>query len=193
MPTIRGICSNVDNTDAQGLIFSRDCAQYEIETPSGATVHVLVNHFKSQSGGGAARRLRQATEVRRIVDGLTSAGQHVVVLGDPNEGLAAGTSTPANLSPLFDPAGPLVDCYELPGFDVGPRPGTFNSCGLRNRLDYILLSHDLAPTFVSGGVFRQGLWGSRQTRPTDWETYPAITRSSEQASDHGAVFVNLAL
>lgn len=191
--TIQGIHSNVDNADAEGLIFSRDCAHYEVGTPCGTTVHVLINHFKSQSGGGASRRRRQAAEVRRIVDGLAQAGEHVVVLGDLNEGPSAATSTPANLSPLFDPDGPLVACYELPGFDVGPRPGTFDSCGLRNRLDYILLSRSLVPAFDSGGVFRKGLWGSRKTRPTDWETYPTITRSSEQASDHAAVFVNLAL
>ena len=49
---IRSIRSNVDAVDATGVIFSRDCAQYEIVTPTGEVLHVLVNHFKSQSGGG---------------------------------------------------------------------------------------------------------------------------------------------
>jgi hypothetical protein len=47
---IESIRSNVDKTDAQGIIFSRDCAEYEVRTPNGAITHVLVNHFKSQSG-----------------------------------------------------------------------------------------------------------------------------------------------
>jgi endonuclease/exonuclease/phosphatase family metal-dependent hydrolase len=188
---IRSIRSHVDASDASGLIFSRDCAQYEIATPSGAVLHVLVNHFKSQSGGGGAQRRRQAGEVRRIVDALTAAGEHVIVLGDLNEGQPAEDQPPANLQPLFDPAGPLTSCYRLPGFDVGERPGTFDSCGLRNRLDYVLLSHSLRPAFSGGHVFRRGLWGSRTSRPDRWDTYPEMTAPVHQASDHAAVVVTL--
>ena len=190
---ITSIRSNVDLDDAVGEVFSRDCPQYEIRTPGGATVHVLVNHFKSQSGGGGAKRQRQATAVRGIVDGLVAQGEHVIVLGDFNEGPAAVGSQAANLAALFDNQSPLVDCYSLPGFNVGNRPGTFDSCGIRNRLDYILISQSLVPSFVGGGVFRNGLWGSRVTRPTNWVTYPDMTSSSEQASDHAAVFVDINL
>jgi hypothetical protein len=42
-----------------------------------------------------------------------------------------------------------------------------------------------------GALFRKGLWGGRLTRPTAWETYPEITRSVEQASDHALVYVEL--
>jgi hypothetical protein len=49
---IRSIRSHVDTEDDRGVVFSRDCPDYEIHTPSGQAVHVLVNHFKSQSGGG---------------------------------------------------------------------------------------------------------------------------------------------
>jgi hypothetical protein len=62
--------SNVDVPDpgAPGEhLFSRDCAQYQCRLLSGATVWVLVNHFKSQSGGGGAKRARQAQGVRTIV------------------------------------------------------------------------------------------------------------------------------
>lgn len=190
---IRNIRSNVDTTDAVGTVFSRDCPQYEVVAPSGAAVQVLVNHFKSQSGGGAAKRLRQATAVRSIVDGLVARGEHVVVLGDLNEGPRAGTTRAVNLMPLYEDPSPLVDCYSLPGFDVGNRPGTFDSAGLSNRLDYVFLSRSLEPAFTGGGVFRKGVWGDRATRPTNWETYPEMTRSVEQASDHAAVFVDLDL
>lgn len=188
---IESIRSNVDTVDAVGTVFSRDCPQYEVRTPNGTTVHVLVNHFKSQSGGGGAKRQRQAAEVRRIVDGLVQQGSHVVVLGDLNEGPPAAGSQAPNLSSLFDNNSPLVDCYSLPGFNVGNRPGTYDSCGLRNRLDYILISQSLQASFTGGGVFRKGLWGSRVTRPTDWDTYPDMNDSSEQASDHSAVFIDL--
>lgn len=82
-------------------------------------------------------------------------------------------------------------CYDLAGFDPGPRPGTFDSCGIRNRLDYIFVTHDLAATFTAGGLFRNGLWGSRKTRPTAWATYPEMTNSHQQASDHAAVYIDL--
>ena len=188
---IKSIRSNVDTEDAIGNVFSRDCPQYEVHTPNGTVVHVLVNHFKSQSGGGGAKRQRQAAQVRRIVDGLVAQGQHVIVLGDLNEGPAAAGTQAANLSALFDNNSPLVDCYSLPNFQVGNRPGTFDSCGWRNRLDYILISQSLQPAFRGGRVFREGLWGTRVTRPTNWATYPDMTQSSEQASDHAAVFFDL--
>lgn len=189
--TIESIRSNVDTEDATGPVFSRDCPQYEVLTPSGNTVHVLVNHFKSQSGGGGTKRRRQATEVRKIVDGLVAQGQHVVVLGDFNEGPPSTGGQADNFSELFENNSPLVDCFSLPGFQVGNRPGTFDSCGLRNRLDYILISRSLLASFLGGGVFREGLWGSRKTRPTAWVTYPDMTNSSQQASDHAAIFVDI--
>jgi endonuclease/exonuclease/phosphatase family metal-dependent hydrolase len=188
---IESIRSNVDAEDAIGQVFSRDCPQYEVRTPNGTVVHVLVNHFKSQSGGGGQKRQRQAAEVRKIVNDLVAKGQHVVVLGDLNEGPAADGSQAVNLMDLFKDNSPLVDCYGLQGFQVGNKPGTFGSCGLRNRLDYILISQSLEPHFTGGGVFRKGLWGSRKTRPTDWDTYTEMTKSLEQASDHAAVFVDL--
>jgi endonuclease/exonuclease/phosphatase family metal-dependent hydrolase len=190
---IGAIHSHVDFEDDVGPVFSRDCAQYAVSTPSGTVVHVLVNHFKSQSGGGGELRLRQATAVRGFVDDLVAAGEHVVVLGDLNEGSPSEDQPPANLAPLFDPDGPLVSCFDLDGFDVGSRLGTYDSCGIRNRLDYILLSHDLVPSFTGGQVFRRGLWGSRKTRPTAWETYDDMTAGEHQASDHAALVVELDL
>jgi endonuclease/exonuclease/phosphatase family metal-dependent hydrolase len=190
---IRSIRSNVDTKDRTGPVFSRDCAQYEISTPSGSVVHVLVNHFKSQSGGGGAKRKRQAKEVRRIADELVADGENVIVLGDLNEGQPALDKPATNLRELFDPAGPLVSCYELPGFEPGARPGTFDACGIRNRLDYLLVSRSLTSKFRSGHLFRKGLWGSRETRPTEWETYEEMTNHNQQASDHAAVVVELDL
>ena len=153
--------------------------------------HVLVNHFKSQSGGGGTKRRRQAEAVRRIVNDLVGQDKHVIVLGDLNEGPTAVGSQADNFSALVDNNSPLVDCYSLPDFQIGNRPGTFDSCGVRNRLDYILISQSLMPHLTGGAVFRDGLWGSRATRPTNWATYPDMTNSSEQASDHAAVFIDL--
>jgi endonuclease/exonuclease/phosphatase family metal-dependent hydrolase len=190
---IESIRSNVDTEDDIGTVFSRDCPEYEVSTPAGTRVHVLVNHFKSQygSGGGGEKRRRQAAEVRKIANRLVAQGKHVVVLGDLNEGPAPGSSQAANLSALYSDNSPLVDCYSLPEFVIGNRPGTFDACGPRNRLDYVLISQSLVPQFRGGVVFRKGLWGSRSTRPTNWDTYSEMTASIEQASDHAAVYVDL--
>ncbi len=156
-------------------------------------VHVLVNPLKSQSGGGGSKRNRQANQVRLIVDDLVAQGEHVIVLGDLNERQPAQDQPPTNLKTLFEPTGPLVSCYDLDTFDVGSRLGTFDSCAIRERLDYILLSNRLRTAFVEGHVFRKGIWGSRATRPDKWATYSVMETSVHQASDHSAVAIHLDL
>jgi endonuclease/exonuclease/phosphatase family metal-dependent hydrolase len=189
--------SHVDVADpvaAGQRLFSRDCAQYACRLPSGATVWVLLNHFKSQSGGGGSKRARQAQGVRDIVGGLIATGEpNVVVMGDLNEGPTALGQTPPNLAPLFDPTGPLVDVYSLPAFDSGPRPGSFQSCTVRNRLDYIFVSQALAGLAVNGGLERHGLWGTPTNinPPQHWEIYGDIESSDDAASDHAAIFVDI--
>jgi endonuclease/exonuclease/phosphatase family metal-dependent hydrolase len=196
---ITAMRSNVDVPDpgaAGEHLFSRDCAQYQCRLPSGASVSVLLNHFKRQSGGGGPKRARQARGVRNIVNGLIAAGErNVVVMGDLNEGPPALGQPAPNLTPLFDPKGPLVDAYSLPAFDPGPRPGSFQSCGIRNRLDYILLSNDLADLVVDGGLERHGLWGASTNvnPPQDWDIYAEITGPEHAASDHAAIFVDISI
>jgi endonuclease/exonuclease/phosphatase family metal-dependent hydrolase len=190
---IEHIRSNVDLEDNVGIVFSRDCPQYEVRTPGGNHIHVLVNHFKSQSGGGGDKRLRQAKAVRAIVDGLVAQGKHVVVLGDLNEGPRTGTTQAANLAPLYSNNSPLVDCWSLANFDDGGRPGSYDSCGLSNRLDYIFLSPSLAPKVHKAGVFRKGLWGGRKTKPDKWTVYPEMLEAVHQASDHACLWVEVDL
>jgi endonuclease/exonuclease/phosphatase family metal-dependent hydrolase len=187
---IKSIRSNVDRMKNGNPVFSRDCPQYEVETPDGVTIHLLLNHFKSQSGGGGPKRKLQSENVREIVTELIAAGEHCVVMGDLNEGPKAGQTVAVNLAPLFTTPN-LVDCYSIPGFEFGNKQGTYDSCGLSNRLDYILISQSLRPDFASGKIFRKGLWGSRVTRPDAWDTYPEMENSHQQASDHGAVVIEL--
>jgi endonuclease/exonuclease/phosphatase family metal-dependent hydrolase len=191
--------SNVDVPDpgAPGeLLFSRDCAMFEVETPGHATVWVLMNHFKSQIGGSGPKRFRQAEGVRRIVDELVTAGEtNIVVMGDLNEGPAVEGTPAESLVPLYDDHSPLVEVYALPAFDAGPRPGTFQTCSIRNRFDYIFVSQALAPLVTGGGIERHGLWGDPDTksRPQFWEAYGDITSVHESASDHAAIYVDLNL
>ena len=205
---VRWVRSHVDTPDparAGKRLFSRDCPVYQLRLPGGQDLFLLLNHLKSQSFSGGdpdPLRTRQADEVRAVYDGLRAEGADLVaVLGDLNKG-PDGDRHPT-LEALLGPDSPLVDAYGHPRFsqlwgdkDVDrERPGSFQSCTLRNRLDYILMSPELAATVVDGGVFRTGLWGtpSNVNPPKFWSIYPEITHARHGASDHGAVWVDLDL
>lgn len=198
---IRSVRSNVDTPDPERPtrpLFSRDCPVYHLALPGGEELVLLVNHLKSQSfssGNPDPLRSRQSTQVRAIYDEVRAAGaQYVAVLGDFNKGPTADGQHPT-LEPLLGPGTPLRDTAALPVFSPGPRPGTFQSCSLRNRLDYILVSPELADRITAGGVFRKGLWGTptNVNPPRDWTTFPEITNSVHAASDHAAVWVDIDL
>lgn len=189
--------SNVDEPDPGATgehLFSRDCIEYLCRLPSGATVRVLLNHFKSQSGGGGPKRSRQAQGVRKIVDELLAAGEtNLIVMGDLNEGPDGQGNSATNFAPLYGPNSPLVDVYSLAAFNTGPKPGTFQTCSITNRLDYIFVSKNLAPLVVGGGIERHGLWGGPKNvnPPKAWAIYPDIKGPEHAASDHAAVFVDI--
>jgi endonuclease/exonuclease/phosphatase family metal-dependent hydrolase len=197
--TIRSVTSHVDAPDPGSRtgrrLFSRDCPVYRLGLPGGQELILLINHLKSQSfssGNPDPLRSRQSAKVREIYDELRTAGaQYVAVLGDFNKGPTNDGKHPT-LEPLLGPGTPLVDTATLPGFNSGPRPGTFQSCSLRNRLDYILVSPELAEKVTTGGVTRSGLWGnpSNVNPPQDWEIHPEITHSKHAASDHAAVWID---
>ena len=197
-----------DPAQPQRRLFSRDCPIYRLHLPGGDDLYVLPNHLKSQSFAGGnpdPLRTRQAEQVRAIYDRLRAGGaRYIAVLGDLNKG--PDRNNPAEhptLEALLGASSPLVSAYNLPAFsqlygDKDPqqeRPGTFQSCTLTNRLDYILLSPELAATVTDGGVFRRGLWGTPTNTqpPSRWSIYPEITSSRHAASDHAAVWVDLDL
>jgi endonuclease/exonuclease/phosphatase family metal-dependent hydrolase len=193
--------SNVDEPDSVATgehLFSRDCAEYQLRLASGASVWVLMNHFKSQSGGGGDKRRRQAKGVRDIVDSLVADGEsNIIVMGDLNEGPDADAPTqPAiNLAPLYGPGSPLVEAYSIPGFNVGNRPGSFQNCSITNRLDYIFVSQALVGLVTGGGLERHGLWGTPTNKnpppASFWEIYGDLQRAEDAASDHAAIYADI--
>lgn len=183
--------SHVDDRLPNGQpIFSRDCAEYEIHTPSGQNLLLLLNHFKSKGFGSKAtsdaRRKAQAARVaeiykQRIADGYS----HIAVLGDFND-----TPGSAALAPLLSGTD-LKDVFGHASFDNGGYPGTYGLCNADNKIDYILLSPELFGKVTAGGVFRKGAWPG--SRPKRWDVYPEVARLADAASDHSAVWVDLAL
>jgi endonuclease/exonuclease/phosphatase family metal-dependent hydrolase len=181
--------SHVDDRDGRGSpIFSRDCPEYHVRTPSGADLLVLVNHLKSKGYGGTAasnaRRKAQAERIRDIYQGRVEAGaEYVAVLGDLND------------TPASDPLAPLLggtdlsDAFVHPAFDDGGYPGTYGLCNAGNKIDYLLLSPGLYERVRAGGVFRKAMWPG--SRPVRWQTFAQLTRREEAGSDHAVVWVDL--
>jgi endonuclease/exonuclease/phosphatase family metal-dependent hydrolase len=184
------IRSHVDDEDKGNRIFSRDCAEYHIKTPSNQRLVLLVNHFKSKGFGTPAasnrKRKLQAQRVKKIYEGLRKAGaKHVAVIGDLND------------TPDSDPLSPLIkgtdlkDISEHPKFNDGGRPGTFGNGAAGNKIDYILLSPALFARATGGQTFRMGVWGG--TKGTLFPHFPEITKAAEAASDHAAVIAEINL
>lgn len=182
--------SHVDDLDEQTRhpLFSRDCPEFGIFTPSGLMVWVLVNHFKSKGYGrkdaSDRKRQMQAMRVAQITQRLQSEGAALIaVLGDLND-----TPDSEALAPLLTNSG-FRDIAEHPSYDSGGFPGTYQQCSARDKIDYILLSPAMFERVQQCGIWRKGVWGTNKT--PKWEVYPEMTSSYHAASDHGALWVDI--
>lgn len=169
-------------------IFSRDCPEYGVFTPSGQMVWVLVNHFKSKGYGSQAssdrKRQTQAARVAAIANRLKTEGASLMaVMGDLND-----TPESEALAPLLQEAG-FRDISEHAAFQNDGLPGTYQRGGAKEKIDYILLSPALFERVQQGGVWRKGVWGPNK-KPA-WEVYPEMTSSYHAASDHAALWVDV--
>jgi endonuclease/exonuclease/phosphatase family metal-dependent hydrolase len=179
--------SHVDDDDASGIVFSRDCPEYEIRTADGNRLLVMVNHFKSKIGGGADKRTRQARKVREFYDARLAQGhEFIAIAGDLNE--APGE---ASMDALIRNASTLTDIMVHSKFAGDGRPGTHGNGTSSSKLDYILMSPALAGKVSSGHIERRGVWGG--THGTLFPHLPQITREEESASDHAALVAELSL
>ncbi|MGL4397688.1 MAG: endonuclease/exonuclease/phosphatase family protein [Hyphomicrobium sp.] len=183
--------SHVDDKTTLGeYVFSRDCPEYGVRTPSGETLWVLVNHFKSKGYGNidASNRKRwlQAESVRRITERLAAEQASLIaVVGDLND-----TPDSAPLNPLVKESG-FTDISQHAAFDDGGRPGTYGRCSERDKIDYILLSPALRERVKGGGIWRKGIWGPNK-KPL-WDVYPEMKSSFHGASDHACLWCDLDL
>jgi len=179
---------HVDDSDDKGLIFSRDCPEFSITTPSGETIVLLVNHLKSKGFGGQAssnaKRRRQAKRTAEIYERLVAEGKTAVaVVGDFND-----TPDSAPLAPLLANTN-LRDVSTHPKFVSDGRPGTFGNGTKGNKIDYILLSPALFARVTNARVFRKGVWGGKNG--VLWPIYPTMKAKVHQASDHAAIYADI--
>ncbi len=198
---ITHIRSHVDDTDAKGLIFGRDCAEYTFATPAGTPLLLLVCHFKSKGYGSdtGVKRRREADRVAAIYTERSAQGfSYIAVAGDfndtPDSQPLASLVTGTDLREVSDY--PDFDTGALPGY-AGPRLVGTSGNGTPEKIDYILLSPALYDRLTGGGIFRKGVWTS--ARNGKWEPYPDLQHLTEAegqaqaASDHAAIWADLAL
>jgi endonuclease/exonuclease/phosphatase family metal-dependent hydrolase len=180
---LRQIRTHIFDRDPTGLVFSRDCCEYHLDTPGGGRLVVVANHFKSKgysSPGdptGARKRTRQAIRVAEIVTGLLAEGiTHIAVTGDLNDDPASTA-----LAPLLA-SGVLTDASEHPDFAWNGRRGTYRGGNDKDKTDYILLTEPLFTRLAGGGVFRKGVWRGPRTR-NPWEIFETLQAPEHEASD----------
>jgi endonuclease/exonuclease/phosphatase family metal-dependent hydrolase len=186
---IESIKSHVDDFDAHGKIFSRDCAEYTIKTPSGKTLILLINHFKSKGYGSPvqsnAKRKRQATRVLEIYEQRLSNGfQYIAIAGDFND-----TPDSDPLVPLLANNSNLTDITQHNKFISDGRAGTYGNGAPLQKIDYILMSPELANTVQEGRIERRGVWGG--VNGTLFPHFPEMLSAKDAASDHAALWVEL--
>ena len=165
-------------------IFSRDCPEFCLTTPSGKNLWVLVNHLKSKGFGKPAdndgRRKAQAKRIASIYASLRERGEsRVAVVGDLND-----TPDSDPLATLM--ATDLKDVSTLPVYQDDGRPGTYKNGAKGQKIDFILVSPALARNATKAGVFRKGVWGG--THGDMWPIYSEMTTEAKAASDHAAIW-----
>jgi hypothetical protein len=180
------------------LVYSRDCPEYAVTTPTGELIWLLPNHFKSKFGGNdassIAKRRAQATRTAEIYQRLRDEGQdNIAVLGDlndtpnsdPLQPLLAGTDLQdVSVHPRFE-----VGEFNVPANNTNRGIGTFGLGNDNNKIDYLLLSPALFDRVTAAGMFRKGAWPG--SRPRRWEVYDELTEKIHVASDHHVILAEI--
>jgi endonuclease/exonuclease/phosphatase family metal-dependent hydrolase len=191
-----GIRTHMFDKQGTKLIFSRDCLEVEVLLPNGKTLNVLCNHFKSRGydfdGTSDQKRQRQATRVAEILGQYDLTKDWVMVAGDFNDNPAS-----AALQPLLSVQN-LHDVLELqfPGDAMQRWTYHFNQF---EQIDFILVSKALKGKFRKAGVERRGMFELEKLTTASGglveieKEYDSVTRSSDAASDHGAVWAEFDL
>jgi len=69
--------------------------------------------------------------------------------------------------------------------------GTYDDCTPSENFDHVLLSPALSNVVTAGLIFRKDAWGG--LHGDMWDHYPEVGSREQAASDHCAVYVDLAL
>jgi endonuclease/exonuclease/phosphatase family metal-dependent hydrolase len=187
---LRNLRSHVEDKIDNHEIFSRDCAEYQIVLPAGKSLWMLCNHFKSRGYGNPAdndaKRLKQSTRVREILQRFDLKKDLVIVAGDFNE-----LPDSPSLAPLLQHTPHLHNAFaKLPS---GADQWTHKDDVAKNKqIDYLLLSDPLFNAAQQVGIERRGIY-SKTNFAGKYQPFDTVTSESTQASDHACVWVDFDL
>lgn len=164
-------------------IFSRDCPEFCVKLPNGDSLWVLVNHLKSKGYGSTTsnnrKRERQARRIRELLSDYDLTRDLVVVAGDFND-----TPDSAPLRPLLATPHLHDVLRKLPADQRGTYKGG-------DQIDYLLVSTPLWERIQGVGVEWRGIY-RRSAVGDPGSMFPEVKGIATQASDHGAVWVDIA-
>ena len=184
------IRTNAFDKKAGKGIFSRDCLEIECRLPSGQSLHLLLNHYKSKMNDSPEADARRKGQAARTVEILRERYENKVdyfaVVGDFND------------TPDSDPISPLASCGIVQDvFDVMTHPAadrwTYFYKGKFNQIDYVMVSPKLAAKVRKVEVLREGMPVAFERPSLGITPLPGIVSKSTSASDHAAIAVELDL
>ena len=185
----RTIFSHIDDRDATGEIFSRDCLEIELLHPNGFSIWMFLNHFKSKGYGQQStsneKRLRQSKRVAKLLERFDLKKDRVIVCGDLND-----TPASAPLKPLMDV--PHLDDVLTLAFPNAADRWTYHY-KKNEQIDYMLVSKPLRDALQGAGVERRGIWDVDKYTNGATTPYATVNGYTQSASDHGAVWADFSL
>src|SRR3954454_16501209 len=192
---IQDMRSHVDDPDpdTKRPVFSRDCAEFQIDIPSHPSLWILVNHFKSRGYGSQAandaKRKKQATRVLEILKRFNLKKQWVIVAGDFNE-----LPNSDSLSPLLGASSGLRNAFDkLPASADRWTHRDDAVPSKNNQIDYLLVSEALWPLLQQVQIERRGIWASTKKVRDQFPPFETVTGDTNSASDHAAVWAEFKL
>jgi endonuclease/exonuclease/phosphatase family metal-dependent hydrolase len=182
---IESIRSHTDDLEPNGSkTFSRDCPEYDALLPGGKRIIVLPNHFKSKRNGddetSKERRTAQANCAHAIAKAALVRSPFVLLGGDLND-----TPDSAPLQQLFTEGFKDVQSHADYPTD---RPGTYGTALKAGKIDYLISSPQLWAKVQTCGIERRGTY-----HPNLWPSFDTVTKSSDEASDHQCVWMDIDL
>jgi endonuclease/exonuclease/phosphatase family metal-dependent hydrolase len=93
------------------------------------------------------------------------------------------------LTPLLGEHSKLVDIMHHPNFSGDGRESTYGNGTKDQKIDYILVSPQLANRLRPGGIELRGVWGGKNVDL--FPHFPQIKTAKDAASDHAALWVDL--
>jgi len=190
------ILTHIFDVEGGKTVFSRDCLEVEVFLPNGKPLYVLCNHFKSRGydydNTADQKRERQAKRVAQILGRYDLLNDWVIIAGDLNDNPSS-----APLQPLLTVQN-IYDVLELQ-FPTDPMKRWTYHYDKFEQIDFILVSEPLKNQFRKAGVERRGIYDLKNLTSSSnglvdvEQEYNTVTRFTDAASDHGAVWAEFSL